>query len=267
MLGVAVDMFRYPFQKEHSYDRHKDVMKKLKFIARIQAGDRINVNTISTTTNTFFSAMYRTLFKESRKKTYDFLTDVIDRSFELIVLYQESTKMSDRITCSHIFEDLHHSINGLRNLQITYNDDQNFYCEIDTLIGSIYARLAELYEKKELFISEEQRVRLQTIIFPNNVDKLEEKVDIKLDIQKEVKPDIRLEIKQQPIMNVGNDKEKSKENNHAINQDTKQLKIEDVVENKQHKLMDSIEQIMNSIHEKDKEVSIQKEEKRQKKRE
>jgi len=81
MLGVAADMFRYPFQKDYSYDRHKDVMKKLKFISRIQAGDRINVNTISTTTNTFFSSMYRTLFKESRKKTYDFLTDVIDRSF------------------------------------------------------------------------------------------------------------------------------------------------------------------------------------------
>ena len=168
MINLAIDMFRHPFQKEYSYDRHKDVMKKLKFIAKIEPGDRINVNSISTTTNTWFSAIYRSIFKESRAKTYQFLNEVIDRSFELIVLYQDSDKMADRITCSHILEDLHHSVNGLKNLQTTYTDDRSFYCDIDTLIGSIFARLAECYENNKLFMTDDHRKRLQHILFPSN---------------------------------------------------------------------------------------------------
>ena len=37
MIGLAIDLFRQPNQKEYSYDRHKDVMKKLKFISRIES--------------------------------------------------------------------------------------------------------------------------------------------------------------------------------------------------------------------------------------
>ena len=168
MIGFAIDMFRHPFQKEYSYDRHKDVMKKLKFISKIEPGDRINVNSISTASNSWFSAIYRSIFKESRAKTYQFLNDVVDRSFELIVLYQDSDKMADRITCSHILEDLHHSIGGLKNLQTTYTEDRSFYCDIDTLIGSIFARLAECYQNDKLFMTDEQRKRLHHILFPNN---------------------------------------------------------------------------------------------------
>jgi hypothetical protein len=183
MIGhlLAMDMFSHPFQKEHSYDKHKDVMKKLKFISKIEPGDRINVNSISTSNNSLFSSIYRSIFKESRSKTYQFLNDVIDRSFELIVLYKDSDKMSDRITCSHILEDLHHSINGLKNLQITYNDDRSFNCDIDTLIGSIYARLAECHENKKLFTSEDHSKRLQRILFPHNDLKSKEEEDEKKD--------------------------------------------------------------------------------------
>ena len=112
MFGM-IDMFRSPSQKEFSYNHHKYIMKKLKFIGKIDPGDRINVNTVSTSSNNLFSSLYRIVFKESRVKTYQFLSDVIDRSFELIILYQSSKKMSDKITCSHIIEDLHHAITGL----------------------------------------------------------------------------------------------------------------------------------------------------------
>jgi hypothetical protein len=120
--------------------------------------------------------LYRIVFKESRAKTYQFLSDVIDRSFELIILYQYSKKMSDKITCSHIIEDLHHAITGLKNIQHTYMDDRNFYCDIDTLIGSIYARLAEYYQQDNSIFTEEQRKRLHVILFPHEADEKEHPV-------------------------------------------------------------------------------------------
>ena len=168
-----IDMFRSPSQKEFSYNHHKDIMKKLKFIGKIDPGDRINVNTVSTSSNNLFSSLYRIVFKESRVKTYQFLSDVIDRSFELIILYQSSKKMSDKITCSHIIEDLHHAITGLKNIQHTYMDDRNFYCDIDTLIGSIYARLAEYYQQDNSIFTEEQRKRLHVILFPHEAEEKE----------------------------------------------------------------------------------------------
>ena len=169
-----IDMFRSPSQKEFSYNHHKDIIKKLKFIGKIDPGDRINVNTVSTSSNSLFSSLYRIVFKESRAKTYQFLSDVIDRSFELIILYQSSKKMSDKITCSHIIEDLHHAITGLKNIQHTYMDDRNFYCDIDTLIGSIYARLAEYYQQDNSIFTEEQRKRLHVILFPHEADEKEQ---------------------------------------------------------------------------------------------
>lgn len=165
MLGLAIDLIRYPYQRDVSYDRHKDVIKKLKFIARIESGERINVSTVSTTSHNLFSSLYRSIFKESRSKTFQFLNEVIDRSFELIVLYQESTKISDRITCSQILEDLVNSVTGLRNLQVTYADDRNFYCDIDTLIGSIFARLAEFYEG-DIHITPDIKEKIRSIVAP-----------------------------------------------------------------------------------------------------
>jgi hypothetical protein len=146
MIGIALEIFRQSHAKDYSQDRHKDVIKKLKFISRIEAGERINVNTVSTSSNSIFNSIYRSVFKESRTKTFSFLNEVIDRSFELIVLYKGSHKISDQITCSQIIEDITMSIHGLENLQSTYSEDRNFICDIDTLIGSIFARLIELYE-------------------------------------------------------------------------------------------------------------------------
>jgi len=179
MFGLAMDVMRQPFHNDHSYDRHKDVIKKLKFISRIEVGERINVHSVSTASNNWFTSIYRSFFKESRAKTFQFLSEVIDRSFELIVIYQDSSKISDRITCAQILEDILGSIKGLTNVQQTYVEDRNFYCDIDTLIGSIFARLAEFHEKGCVFLTPETKARIKSILSPmkKELEEKEEKED------------------------------------------------------------------------------------------
>jgi hypothetical protein len=166
MLGLAFDICRFSasHDKECVYDRHREVIKKLKFITMIEPGERINVNTCSTSANTIFSAVYRSLFKESRQKTFQFLNEVMDRSFELIFLYKESTKVSDRISLVQVVEDIMGSLSGIRNLQTTYQSDRNFYCEMEALLGSIYSRLAELYENRQVRLTASTRHKLKTLI-------------------------------------------------------------------------------------------------------
>jgi hypothetical protein len=169
MLGVAFDVCRFSAQeKECVYDRHRDIIKRLKFITLIEAGERINVNTCSTSPNTLFSAVYRSLFKESRQKTFQFLNDVMDRSFELIYLYKESQKVSDRISCVQIVDDIMNSLTGIRNLQTTYAADRNFYCEMETLLASIYSRLAELYEHPHIKLTPAARRKLKSLLVPDS---------------------------------------------------------------------------------------------------
>ena len=166
MLGLAFDICRFSasHDQECVYDRHREVIKKLKFITMIEPGERINVNTCSTSDNTIFSAVYRSLFKESRQKTFQFLNEVMDRSFELIFLYKESAKVSDRISLVQVVEDIMASLAGIRNLQTTYQSDRNFYCEMEALLGSIYSRLAELYENRQVRLTASTRQKLKTLI-------------------------------------------------------------------------------------------------------
>lgn len=165
MLRLALDVCRFSsVEKECVYDRHRDVMKKLKFITLIESGERINVSSISTSQQSWFSSIYRSIFKESRAKTFQFLNDVIDRSFELIFLYKESKKLSDKISCYQILEDIMNSITGIRNIQQTYIEDRNFFCEMETLLASIFARLAEIYQNNELELTPVLRDKLSGLL-------------------------------------------------------------------------------------------------------
>jgi len=175
-----MDMFRHPNQHDYISDRHREIIKKLKFISRIESGERINVNNISTCSNSLFSSIYRSIFKEGRTKTFVFLNEIVDRSFELIILYQGSNKLSDKITCSQIVNDLSNCITGLKNLQSTYYEDRNFYCDIDTLIGSIFARLAEFYEVNKSHLTQATCDRIEKCIL-NVPERQKHDLDLDLD--------------------------------------------------------------------------------------
>jgi hypothetical protein len=165
MLKLAFDVCRLSsVEKDCIYDRHRDVMKKLKFITLIETGERINVSSISTSQQSWFSSIYRSIFKESRNKTFQFLNDVIDRSFELIFLYKDSKKLSDKISCYQILDDIMNSITGIRNIQQTYLSDRNFFCEMETLLASIFARLAELYQNPDMELSPSMREKLSLLL-------------------------------------------------------------------------------------------------------
>ena len=165
MFGLALDICRFSStDKEFVHDRHRDIIKKLKFITLIEQGERINVSTISTAHNNWFSSIYRSIFKESRQKTFQFLNEVIDRSFELIFLHKDSKKVSDRISCHQIIEDLMNSLVGIKHLQQTYSSDRNFYCDMETLLGSIFARLAELSSSKEISLTPTIKERLSRLL-------------------------------------------------------------------------------------------------------
>jgi hypothetical protein len=128
-------------------ERQREVITKLKFIGTLQPGEKIDVNNLRIEPNTFFTPLKRMLFGEGRDKTLTFLTLTVERTFEIIQSYIHTERMSERIYCTNIINDVLRAIVGLKNIQETYREDKMFVCNIDTIIETIDAKLTEIRQR------------------------------------------------------------------------------------------------------------------------
>lgn len=133
----------------NSMESDKEVISRLKFIGKIQKGEKINVKYMFVQPEGIATRVSRTLInKDNRSNTLNFIRGTIARTFEIISSYSTSQKESQRHICLHVINDLNQSKNGLINLKDTYLDDIKFTCDIDTLLQEIDAKLAEIEPKE-----------------------------------------------------------------------------------------------------------------------
>jgi len=128
-------------------EKNRDVIIRLKFIGTFQPNEKVDVRNLRIENNTMITPFKRMLFGESRDTTYNFLNSTVERSFEIINAYIRSDKISEKIYCKNILNDMVKAIQGLKNIQKTYKDDKLFYCNIETIIETIESKLSELKEK------------------------------------------------------------------------------------------------------------------------
>ena len=122
---------------------HRETLSRLKFISKIQTGEKINLRYMYIQNDGLITQIFRTLFPENRTKTFAFVTETINKAFEILKFYGKSTKVAEQIMCRNLISDLKESKNGLINLKETYNNDLKFGCDIHTLLQLIDARLLE----------------------------------------------------------------------------------------------------------------------------
>jgi hypothetical protein len=133
-------MFIYNKMEDHN---HREVLSRLKFISKIQTGEKINLRYMYIQNDGLITQFFRTLFPDNRIKTFAFVTETINKSFEILKFYGASNKLSEKIMCRNLIYDLKESKNGLVNLKETYNLDLKFGCDIQTLLQMIDAKLLE----------------------------------------------------------------------------------------------------------------------------
>ena len=129
-------------------ESNKEVISKLKFIGKLQKGEKINVRMLYVQQDGIVTQFLRTFLQDNRTKTLGFVQDTINKSFDLITYYEKSNRLSERIMSSNLIDDLKRSKNGLVNLKDTYCDDVKFCCDLETLLQLIDAKLIE-YNKYE----------------------------------------------------------------------------------------------------------------------
>jgi len=123
---------------------NREIISKLKFIGKIQIGEKIDLKNMHLQSDGLYTQITRTINQENRYKTLVFIQDTISKAFEIIKCYENSIKSADKIMCSNIVSDLKFSRNGLNNLKETYAYDIKFCCDIDVLLEMINAKLSEI---------------------------------------------------------------------------------------------------------------------------
>lgn len=155
MLSLVKFLYLFPVTsnvtRTNTLEENSDIISQLKFIAKIKAGEQINVDNLSISNRNVFSGIYRAMYGESRDKTFNYFTYTVKRAFEKVQAYMNSSRMSEKMLCIQIIENLYNCTDGLKNIKDTYKDDRRFVCDIETLIENIQSKLEELKSEKEDF--------------------------------------------------------------------------------------------------------------------
>ena len=187
MNNIMFQALKYVFtndRRDNLNERNRDIVTRLKFIGTFQPGEKIDVKNLRIESNNIFTPIKRLIQGESREQTYSFLNNTVDRAFEIVIAYGKSEKISERLLCKNILEDMIKAIKGLQNIQKTYKDDKLFYCNIETIIETIHSRLSETKDKySELF-------KLKGIFYDESIDNIITTVTDTDDIVKEVKDNL-----------------------------------------------------------------------------
>ena len=129
-------------------DSSEELISKLKFLSKIQKGEKMNVGGMFMQLDCFKTTVSRTIWNvDSRQNTLTFIEKVLNNSTELIELFLNSTQHAQYVMASNIMKDLESSKDGIRNLKITYNNDVMFCSKIDTFIQWVDAKLIEIRAK------------------------------------------------------------------------------------------------------------------------
>ena len=139
---------------------NKEIISRLKFIGRVKKGEKINVKHMYVQPDSFTTKITRTFFTyDNRNNTVSFLLNTLSNGFQIIYLYLNSKRLSERHQAIHILNDIKNTKIGIQNLKVTYCEDTMFCCTLDTLLQDIDAKLFELEKTNPNFSVKKENVK------------------------------------------------------------------------------------------------------------
>ena len=131
------------FAKEQSA---QDVISRLKFISTIKPGEKIDVASLSVQSDTVLGRLYRTVLArgESRSATLEFVRQTLGEAFELAQSQAAAEDAYARRLGAMVFAAIVAAKTGIAGLSETYKDDRMFVSRVETLVGTLDAKIAEV---------------------------------------------------------------------------------------------------------------------------
>lgn len=124
----------------------QDSISRLKFIASLRPGEKIDVGTLSVQGNSAYERACRTLFARggSRAATFDFVKHTLDTAFELACTYLAYDDKFRQKIGKMLIESIASSMPGIDSLAKTYADDRMFVSRIETMVETMTVKTGEL---------------------------------------------------------------------------------------------------------------------------
>lgn len=129
-------------------DFNDDTISKLKFLGKIQKGEKINVKNMFIQPEGLATRISRSFINlDSRGNTLSLVKSTITQSFNILYNFLTNGTVSHRNICIHIINDIRKSKEGIKNLKLTYSSDIMLCCQLDCVLQEIDAKLADLSDK------------------------------------------------------------------------------------------------------------------------
>jgi hypothetical protein len=128
----------------------ESISSKLKFISMLQPGQKISVTSQVIQENTYWTSLVRSFTGENRSRVYNFISDVINDSLNILEGLSNSSNDYDIQICKNLISDLIFLRPGLTNLQDTYKLDRMYVSKIKTLMENLDVKTQELCSKRQI---------------------------------------------------------------------------------------------------------------------
>ncbi len=145
LISTAKQIFSSKEMSSVSLSGNEEVKSRLKFIGKIPKGVKISTKPLSLQAESMTAKLWRTWYCENRNDTQSFLSETLQRSFD--ILDQYLVKNAESKIVYDMIRDLNDSIEGISNLKTTYMTDLKFVCNLDVLIESIQNKIQEVYTR------------------------------------------------------------------------------------------------------------------------
>ena len=122
----------------------QDIVSKLLFISKIREGEKINISRLTLCQDNWSTKVYRTLGRESRCSTLEFIREVFGEAFDLSSKYLNTDNKFYRDIGTMILTNLQKSKAGLTNLTKTYAEDRMFISKIETLTSTLETKYDDI---------------------------------------------------------------------------------------------------------------------------
>ena len=131
-------------------DSNHEITSRLKFIGKLQNGDKINTRHMYVQPNGLTTSFLRTfIYQDNRLNSLNFCKETISRAFDLLFTYERSYLKSEKILFKDLLKDLKMTTIGLNNLKSTYVTDTKFCCDMDTLLQITNAKLSPYENERQ----------------------------------------------------------------------------------------------------------------------
>jgi len=143
LVSLSSLVFKSRSASETNMENYKEILSRLKFIACVKEGEKINTGKMYVQQDCIATSISRTFINiDNRTNTKTFVQNTVNRSFEILELCHNSDKAIDKDLCRQFTRDLVSAKEGIRNLKKTYAMETKFVCDLDIILEEIDVKVS-----------------------------------------------------------------------------------------------------------------------------